>query len=74
MLNGTVGKVVVGKGAVTGNPADPIHPMDDEPDYIHYIQTIWVEDQESVFVLLLKWFCFSESFRTGIFQSFSHSD
>ena len=46
MLNGTVGKVVVGKGAVSGNSQDPIHPMKDDRNSIHYIETIWVEDQE----------------------------
>lgn len=46
MLNGTVGKVVVGKGAVSGDSQDPIHPMEDDRNFIHYIETIWVEDQE----------------------------
>ncbi|CAE7337002.1 dfx [Symbiodinium natans] len=45
VLNGTRGRVVVGKGAVTGDAADKIHPMEDNPDYIHFIQTMWVEDQ-----------------------------
>lgn len=30
VLNGTVGKVLVGKGAVTGHFEDPIHPMEDD--------------------------------------------
>ena len=47
MLDGTVGKVLVGKGAVSGNPQDPIHPMEDDRNFIHYIETIWVEDQET---------------------------
>lgn len=29
LLNGTVGQVVVGKGAMTGVPEDGIHPMED---------------------------------------------
>ena len=29
VLNGTVGKVVVGRGAASGNPDDPIHPMEE---------------------------------------------
>ena len=47
VLNGTVGKVLVGKGAVTGHFEDPIHPMEDDRNAIHYIETIWVEDQET---------------------------
>ncbi|CAL1129696.1 unnamed protein product [Cladocopium goreaui] len=46
VLNGTVGKVLVGKGAVTGHFEDPIHPMEDDRNAIHYIETIWVEDQD----------------------------
>ena len=45
VLNGTVGKVVVGKGAATGVAADGVHPMEDNPEFIHYIESIWVEDQ-----------------------------
>lgn len=29
LLNGTVGQVVVGKGAITGVPEDGVHPMED---------------------------------------------
>ena len=46
VINGPVGTVLVGKGAVTGAPEDGIHPMEDNPEYIHYIETIWVEDQD----------------------------
>lgn len=45
VLNSTHAKVVVGKGAVTGDPNDLVHPMVDDPDVIHFIQLIWVEDQ-----------------------------
>ncbi|OLP80446.1 hypothetical protein AK812_SmicGene39140 [Symbiodinium microadriaticum] len=43
VLNSTHAKVVVGKGAVTGDPNDLVHPMVDDPDVIHFIQLIWVE-------------------------------
>jgi len=49
VLDGLVAKVVVGRGAATGDAADPIHPMTDNPaNYgadLHYIESIWVEDQ-----------------------------
>eukprot|EP00928_Gymnodinium_smaydae_P095054 TRINITY_DN8104_c0_g2_i1.p1 TRINITY_DN8104_c0_g2~~TRINITY_DN8104_c0_g2_i1.p1 ORF type:complete len:1846 (+),score=294.15 TRINITY_DN8104_c0_g2_i1:63-5600(+) len=48
VLNGTVAKVVVGRGAA-GFDGEPIHPMVDDPTNfganLHYIDTIWVEDQ-----------------------------
>eukprot|EP00930_Biecheleria_cincta_P021105 TRINITY_DN15717_c0_g1_i4.p1 TRINITY_DN15717_c0_g1~~TRINITY_DN15717_c0_g1_i4.p1 ORF type:complete len:2701 (+),score=424.75 TRINITY_DN15717_c0_g1_i4:78-8105(+) len=45
VLNGFVAKVVVGKGAATGASGDPVHPMVDDSETIHYIEQIWVEDQ-----------------------------
>merc|ERR1712232_600398 len=46
-ISGTVGTVVVGKGAVTNDPNDPIHPMtaSDNPDTVHWIDYIYVVDQ-----------------------------
>lgn len=45
VLSGFVAKVVVGKGAATGASGDPVHPMVDDSETIHYIEQIWVEDQ-----------------------------
>ena len=52
VMNGSQGMVVVGKGAVTGAGSDEIHPMDDHPDNLHFIQTIWVEDQSGALLSL----------------------
>jgi desulfoferrodoxin (superoxide reductase-like protein) len=50
VLNGFVGKVVVGEGATPNKSGMPIHPMVDDPSNhggkIHFIETIWVEDQD----------------------------
>jgi len=49
VLDGLIAKVVVGKGAATGIATDPVHPMVDDPSQdganIHFIDTMWVEDQ-----------------------------
>ena len=47
-VTGTVGTVVVGKGAVTGDPNDPIHPMtaSSDPNTVHWIDHIYVKDQD----------------------------
>ncbi|CAE8726190.1 unnamed protein product [Polarella glacialis] len=49
VLDGNVAKVVIGKGAASGDASDPVHPMVGDPSSdganMHFIETIWVEDQ-----------------------------
>ena len=46
-LQGSFGKVTVGKGTVTRNPEDPVHTTvsSSNPDEVHYIHSIFVKDQ-----------------------------
>jgi desulfoferrodoxin (superoxide reductase-like protein) len=49
-------KVVVGKSTATGAELDPIHPMVDDTSSnganLHFIDTIWVEDQDGAILIL----------------------
>merc|ERR1719506_2783253 len=55
-IEGSQGLVVVGKGAVTGNTSDLIHPMtpSSDPSVLHFIDLIWVEDQTGKIIAMRK--------------------
>jgi glutamyl-tRNA reductase len=51
---GTRARVSVGRGSVTGDPVDPIHPMvpGDSEDPGHFVTTLYVLDQDESLVAL----------------------